>query len=300
MKIAAGLSAGNKACSFEFFPPKTDAGVESLIETVRTLRPLAPLFVSVTYGAAGSSRERTIAVAKRIKRELDVEVLVHVTCVGSTVDELRRLFDELAAAGIENVLALRGDAPEGQQTFTRADGGLEYATELVALLAKEYQFCIGAACYPEGHIEASSAFDDLKHLREKVDAGAQFLITQLFFDNSAYLDFVARTRAAGITVPIIPGIMPITDYGQVARFTKMCGASIPAALRAELEYRADDKQSTVDLGVAYATLQCSDLLVQGAPALHFYTLNRSPATRAIVSALLSADRMTRSAAVSQT
>jgi methylenetetrahydrofolate reductase (NADPH) len=294
MDIAAALSSGKKASSFEFFPPKTEAGVEALLETVRLLRPLSPLFVSVTYGAAGSSRGRTIELAKRIKHELDVEVLVHVTCVGSTVEELRRLFDELAAAGIENILALRGDAPEGLGVFTRAEGGLRYASELVALLVREYHFCIGAACYPEVHVEAVSAFDDLKNLRAKVEAGAQFLITQLFFENSVYLDFVARARAAGITVPIIPGIMPITDYGQVARFTEMCGSTIPAILREELEYRADDKQSIIDLGVAYATLQCSDLLVQGAPALHFYTLNRSPATRAIVSALLSAGRLPRS------
>ncbi len=295
MKIAQALVQSKKACSFEFFPPKTDAGVEKLLDTVRTLRPLEPLFVSVTYGAAGSSRARTIEVAKRIKRELDIEVLVHVTCVGSTVSELRRLFDELAEANIENILALRGDAPEGQQQFEKAADGLQYASELIALLAKEYQFCIGAACYPEVHVEAAGAFEDLKHLREKVDAGAQFLITQLFFDNGKFLDFAARARAAGITVPIIPGIMPITDYRQVTRFTDMCGASIPQTLRDELAFRADDQQSVADLGVAYATLQSSDLLVHGAPALHFYTLNRSTATRAVVSALLSADRITRNA-----
>lgn len=296
MNIAAALASGKKACSFEFFPPKTDAGVEKLLDTVRTLRPLDPLFVSVTYGAAGSSRARTIELAKRIKHELGIEVLVHVTCVGSTVTELRHLFDELAAAGIENILALRGDAPEGQSEFTRPEGGLQYASELVALLAKEYQFCIGAACYPEVHVEAKSAIEDLRHLREKVQAGAQFLITQLFFDNGKFLDFAARTRAAGITVPMIPGIMPITDFSQVERFTDMCGASIPETLRSELTYRADDKQSVADLGVAFATLQCSDLLVHGAPALHFYTLNRSTATRAVVSALLSADRMERNVA----
>ena len=231
MKIAAALAAESKACSFEFFPPKTDAGVDRLFETVRALRPLDPLFVSVTYGAAGSSRTRTIEIAKRIKRELGIEVLVHVTCVGSTLIELRRLFDELAESGIENVLALRGDPPEGEQTFAPTAGGPGYAVELIELLAREYNFCIGAACYPETHVEATSAEDDLRYLAAKVKAGAQFLISQLFFDNQRFFTFVARTRAMGITVPIVPGIMPITNYRQVARFTDLCGAQIPAPLR---------------------------------------------------------------------
>ncbi len=291
MKIATALQAGKQACSFEFFPPKTDAGVEKLLDTARTLLPLKPLFVSVTYGAAGSSRERTIEVAKRIKRELGLEVLVHVTCIGSSLATLRTLFDELAAAGIENILALRGDLPtDGSSAGTFEE--FKYANELVAFLAAEYDFCIGAACYPEGHNESSDIVADVGYLQAKVAAGANFLITQLFFENERYRDFVKRARAVGIEVPIIPGIMPITDYRQVQRFTDLCGATLPEKLRNELVYRADDQSSVVDLGVAYATLQCADLLVHGAPAVHFYTLNRSTATRAIVSALLAANMLT--------
>jgi methylenetetrahydrofolate reductase (NADPH) len=201
------------------------------------------------------------------------------------VPELHQTLQEMERAGIDNVLALRGDPPAGEQAWTKTEGGLEYSRELVELITADYPFAIGAACFPETHIHADSPEADLAHLAEKVAAGVDFLITQLFFDNSRYFDFLARARRAGIQAPIIPGIMPITHAGQVERMAKMCGSSIPEGLRRELHVRADHPEAMLDFGVAYATLQCAELLAAGAPGIHFYTLNRSPATRAIVSAL---------------
>ncbi|GAC1415022.1 MAG: methylenetetrahydrofolate reductase [NAD(P)H] [Candidatus Velthaea sp.] len=285
MRISDRLRARAPFFSFEFFPPKTDEGVASLMATIEALRPLDPAFVSVTYGAGGSTRGRTIDVAKRIKHEIGVEVLAHITAGGSSSDDLREIFRELEASGIDNVLALRGDPPKGTDAFVAHGAGFQYASDLVALLEREFDFCIGGACYPEKHPEAASIHADLDALERKVNAGARFLISQLFFDNRVYFDFVARVRARGINVPILPGIMPITNYDQIDRFTKMCGATIPAALRAELEARRDEPEAVADLGVAFATLQCVELLDNGAPGIHFYTLNKSPATRAVVSAL---------------
>jgi methylenetetrahydrofolate reductase (NADPH) len=292
MRIDQILGYGNPparpaapAFSFEFFPPKTEAGEQNLYAALSELRPLEPAFVSVTYGAGGSRRGKTIEIVKRIREEYGLEAMAHFTCVGATVPELRATLDEMERAGIDNVLALRGDPPVGEETWTKADGGLKYSRELVELIAGNYPFAIGAACFPETHIHATSPEADLEYLAEKVRAGVDFLITQLFFDNSLYFDFIARARAAGIDVPIIPGIMPITQAGQVERMANMCGASIPAGLRRELHAREDHPEAVHDFGVAYATLQCAELLAAGAPGIHFYTLNRSPATRAILSAL---------------
>ncbi len=285
MRIDEIIAAETPVFSFEFFPPKTDAGEQNLYAALRELKPLEPSFVSVTYGAGGSSREKTIEIVKRIKDEFGLEAMAHFTCVGATVPQLRATLEEMRAAGIENVLALRGDPPEGHEEWTKTDGGLEYSRELVELIGADYPFAIGAACFPETHIHADSAEADLHHLVEKVDAGADFLITQMFFDNRHYFEFLARARAAGVRVPIIPGVMPITKVGQIERMAKMCGAAIPDGLRRELHAREDDAEAVLDFGVAYATLQCAELLAAGAPGVHFYTLNRSPATRAIVSAL---------------
>ena len=285
MRITDRLRSRTPFFSFEFFPPKTDAGVSALMQTLSTLKALDPAYVSVTYGAGGSTRDRSIEIAKRITHEVGIDVMAHVTCSGMSADDLRSLFRELESAGIQNVLALRGDPPRGTDTFTAADGGYAYASDLVGMLEREFDFCIGGACYPEKHPEALSLHADLEALERKVNAGARFLITQLFFDNAHYFEFVARVRARGITIPIVPGIMPITNYDQIARFTAMCGATIPAALRAELDVRRDEPEAVAELGVAYATLQCVELLENGAPGVHFYTLNKSPATRAVVSAL---------------
>jgi methylenetetrahydrofolate reductase (NADPH) len=285
MRISERLRSRAPFFSFEFFPPKTDAGVASLMDALATLRALDPAYVSVTYGAGGSTRDRTIEIAKRIEHEVGLDVLAHVTCSGSTADDLRALLRDLEAAGIENVLALRGDPPKGSEAFAPVDGGFRYASDLVAMLEREFDFCIAGACYPEKHPEATSLHDDLDAIERKVNAGARLLITQLFFENSRYFEFVARVRARGITVPVIPGIMPITNYDQIERFTAMCGATIPRGLRNELDARRNEPEAVAELGVAYATLQSVELLDKGAPGIHFYTLNKSPATRAVVSAL---------------
>jgi methylenetetrahydrofolate reductase (NADPH) len=279
---------GEPLFSFEFFPPKTDEGVRALFETVEALRPLGPSYVSVTYGAGGSTRLKTLELVKRLKRESEVETMAHVTCVGASREEIGEVLDELADAGVQNVLALRGDPPRGDTEFVQHPDGFRFASELVAFIRarpERWRFCVGAACYPEGHLETRDLGEDLRHLKVKVDAGTDFLVTQLFFDDSRYFGFVERARAAGITLPIIPGIMPFTNVEQVERFTAMCGASIPPRLRAAMEVRRSDADAARELGVAYATLQCADLLRRGAPGVHFYTLNRSPSTRAIVAAL---------------
>jgi methylenetetrahydrofolate reductase (NADPH) len=283
-QILADQDLPTPVFSFEFFPPKTADGDRNLYAALTELKTLEPSFVSVTYGAGGSTREKTIEIVKRIREQYGLEAMAHFTCVGATEAQLRDTLEEMCEAGIDNVLALRGDPPAGEQEWTKTDGGLEYSSELVSLLADGYPFAVGAACFPETHIHAESPEADLRYLCEKVAAGVDFLITQLFFDNAVYFDFVKRARAAGIDVPIIPGVMPITRAGQVERMAGMCGASIPEDLRRELHAR-EDPEAVLDFGVAYATLQCAELLAAGAPGIHFYTLNRSPATRAILSAL---------------
>jgi methylenetetrahydrofolate reductase (NADPH) len=287
MKISEILIKNEPCFSFEFFPPKTDEGVYDLIRTADELLALHPAFVSVTYGAGGSTRARTLEVVTAMKR-LGLEAMAHLTCAGASATDLRTVLKLVEAAGIENLLALRGDPPRGADKFERSPGGFSYASELVDLVFREFKFCIGAACYPEKHVEAVDFDADLRHLSEKVQAGASFLITQLFFDNEHYFTFVERARRRGIGVPIIPGIMPITNFEQIARFTSMCGATIPKRLVAELQARIAKPEAILDLGVSYATLQCVDLLSGGAPGIHFYTLNKSPASRAVVSALLAA------------
>jgi methylenetetrahydrofolate reductase (NADPH) len=271
--------------SFEFFPPKTDEGWRNLREALEALAGLEPDFASVTYGAGGSTRDRTLEVTKWLKQELGIEAMAHLSCVGATREELGQILDGLQEAGIENILALRGDPPRGETEWRPHPGGLQFSTELARLISERQAFGIGAACFPEVHPEAPDLAHDLHFLRQKVESGVSFLITQLFFDNELYFRFVEEARAAGIEVPILPGIMPITDVGQIKTITGMCGASIPSPLLEQLEGRAGSPEAVVELGVSYATLQSAELLARGAPGIHFYTLNRSPATRAILSAL---------------
>ena len=291
MRIGELLRSGRPSISFEFFPPKTDAGVVNLMETVRSLRILNPSFVSVTYGAGGSSRARTLEVVKRIKGELEIEPMAHVTCVGSTRDDLRALLRELQQAGIENIMALRGDAPKDSDRFTATEGGFRYATDLIGMLASEFSFSIGAGAYPEKHPEARDVAADVRVAALKAQAGAEFLVTQFFFNNDDYFAYVDRLRGAGVDLPVVPGIMPITSYASIATMMKMNGGRIPQRLLAELEARSDQPEAVAELGVAFMALQCRELLSRGAPGLHFYTLNKSPATRAVVSALLAANAM---------
>jgi methylenetetrahydrofolate reductase (NADPH) len=288
MRIDEAIATGAEpSFSFEFFPPKTEDGERNLESALAELSLMRPTFVSVTYGAGGTleQRNKTIDIVTSIKDRFGLETMAHFTCVGATVQELHSTLDHMRDAGIENVLALRGDPPQGETDWSATEGGLSYSRELVELIRANYDFAIGAACFPEVHIHATSAEDDLRYTREKVEAGARFLITQLFFDNAHYFEFVARAREAGIDVPIVPGIMPITNFAQVKRMTQMCGSTFPPGLLRELEVRADQPDAVTDFGVAYATLQCAELLANGAPGIHFYTLNKSPATRAILSAL---------------
>jgi methylenetetrahydrofolate reductase (NADPH) len=286
MRIDQILETKRPVFSFEFFPPKTDEGQRSLEAALAELAKDEPDYVSVTYGAAGSTRDRTVEVTKWIKQDLGLEAMAHLSCVGEPVDRLRELLDEIAAAGIENILALRGDPPRGEAEWRAHPEGLEYSVELIEMIRSNYDFSIGAASFPEVHPEAPDLDYDLRYLKRKVDAGATFLITQLFFDNEDFFRFVESAREFGIDVPIIPGIMPITNFEQIKRFTTLCGASIPEALHEQLEARNQEgEESVAELGVAYATLQCAELLAWGAPGIHFYTLNRSSATRAILSAL---------------
>jgi methylenetetrahydrofolate reductase (NADPH) len=286
MRIDEVIGGAEPTFSFEFFPPKTEDGRRNLEAALRELRPMDPAYVSVTWGAGGSTAGTTLDIVKGVREDLGLEAMPHFTCVGATVDELRESLRAMQELGLDNVLALRGDPPNGEEAWVKTEGGLEYSRELVALIRSEFpQFAIGAACFPEGHIHATSPEDDLRHLKAKVDAGVDFLITQLFFDNALYFDFVERARGIGIEVPIVAGVMPITNYGSIARMTKLCGATIPQHVLGELDARREDPEAVAEFGVSYATMQCADLLAGGAPGIHFYTLNRSPATRAILSAL---------------
>ena len=283
--IASRARESEPVFSFEFFPPKTPDGERNLQRALDSLSTLQPDFASVTYGAGGSTRDRTLDIVRAIKDRYGIEAMAHVSCVGTTAEELRGILDQVRQAGIDNVLALRGDPPAGETEWTPHPGGLHYSTELAALISEEYDMAIGAACFPEVHPEAPDLAHDLRFLREKVAAGATFLITQLFFDNQLYFDFVEEARAAGIDVPIIPGIIPITNADQIKRFTQRCGASIPDPLHEALDGYADEPDSVLELGVAYATLQCADLLARGAPGIHFYVLNKAPSARAVLGAL---------------
>lgn len=272
--------------SIEFFPPKDDAGVEALRKTAAALKPMAPDFVSVTYGAGGSTRERTAQVSALLRQEFGLTVMPHLTCVGHTRSELEEIADRIHAEGFRNIMALRGDPPKGTSVFTAAQGGLAHADALVALLkARHGDFCLGVGGYPEKHPEAPSAGADLEALRRKVDAGASFVTTQLFFDNATYYRFVERCRSVGITVPIVPGIMPVLSLKQIQRFTQMCGATLPQTLIRRLEAAGENPEILEAVGIDWALGQIRDLLAQGAPGFHLYTLNRAKSALALAAGL---------------
>jgi methylenetetrahydrofolate reductase (NADPH) len=285
MRIRELLTTGRPSFSFEFFPPKDDEGFAQLRATIASLHELQPTYVSVTYGAGGSTRRQTLDLVTKLQSEYGIRPVAHVTCVDSSRSEILSVLECLDEAGVQNVLVLRGDPPGGTGPFVPHADGFTHASELAAFARRYFDFCLGGACYPEGHIEAPSPEIDLENLKAKVEAGCEYLITQLFFDNQRYFDFVGRARAAGIGVPIIPGIMPITNVRQIERFTQQCGATIPEPLLSELRLLRDDPNAVLSLGVAHATAQCVELLQRGAPGIHFYTLNKSPATRTILTAL---------------
>lgn len=284
MRIEPLLHGERAVFSFEFFPPKTPGGLRALLRVLEELRPLEPSYVSVTYGAMGSNRGEMIDLVVRIRNEIGLNPMAHLTCVGHTSDELAAILDRFAGEGVDNILALRGDAPPGEE-FRPVPGGFRYASEFVAFVRSRWKFCLGGAAYPEGHPEAAGAAADLDNLVTKVRAGVDFLVTQLFFSNADYFAFLHRAREAGISVPIVPGIMPITDVAQLHRFVHRIGARVPAELEARLQAAAGDDEAVLSIGVEHAIAQCRELLDRGAPGVHFYTLNKSPATRRILGAL---------------
>jgi methylenetetrahydrofolate reductase (NADPH) len=253
-----------------------------LFETLKEVKKLNPGYISVTYGAGGGTRDKTIEIVKRAKSEIGLEAMAHLTCIGHSKHEIKSILDELEDSGIENVIALRGDPPQGEARFTPHPDGLRYASELTAFIRSNYRFCIAVAGYPEGHIESPDKETDWDHLRRKVAAGADFIITQLFFDNRDFFAFEQRMREKGVTVPIIPGIMPITHYNQILRFTRICGAKIPERTLRDLEAIQDDLEAVQQYGIQHATRQCRELIAHGVPGIHFYTLNKSMATRQII------------------
>ncbi|MPZ86907.1 MAG: methylenetetrahydrofolate reductase [NAD(P)H] [Nitriliruptorales bacterium] len=276
------LATQRPSFSFEFFPPKTDEGEQQLWQAIRDLEPLRPTFVDVTYGAGGSTRDRTLRVVERIANETDLTVVAHLTCVAVSREDVRATIRRFRDAGVRNVLALRGDMPGGPDVAWEAhDGGLHHAEDLVRLLHEEGDFCVGVAAFPEKHPEAADLATDVKYLAQKCAAGADFAITQFFFDPADYFRLVRSAREAGCTVPIIPGVMPVTNVRQIERFAALSGAAFPEDLAARLRAVQEDPQAVRAIGVEVATELAHGLLDGGAPGIHFYTLNRSTATRQI-------------------
>ena len=276
------IATGERSFSFEFFPPKNEEGERQLWKALRELEPLQPTFVSVTYGAGGSTRDRTVRVTESIAQDTSMTPMAHLTCVGHSRETLRSVIGEYAGAGVLNVLALRGDPPEGPTApYTPHPEGLAYAVELVEMTKSLGNFCVGVAAFPEGHPSAEDLDADARVLVEKANAGADFAITQLFFRPDDYIRLVDRVRQLGSDIPIIPGIMPVTNLAQIKRMAELSGAALPDEIVARVEKHADDPAAVRAEGIAIATEICDRLLAEGAPGLHFYTLNRSKATREI-------------------
>jgi len=286
MRIADIYRSNTFGLSVEVFPPKTEQGDSTLYETLDRLKRYAPAFVSCTYGAGGSTRNRTVEICQNIQQRFNLVATSHFTCVGSTREELVEWLEYASDNGIQNIMALRGDPPRGETAFQAVAGGLQFANELVELIRERHpELGIGVAGYPEKHPEAPSLDVDLANLKRKVDAGADAVYTQLFFDNARFLEFRDRCVAAGIDIPIIPGIMPITEFGRIKRITAMCGSVIPAELATKLEAAQDDLGAQFEIGVDFALQQCRELIDAGVPGMHFYVLNRSEACARILDGL---------------
>ncbi len=286
MKLSEIYKSDQVVISLELFPPKTEKGMAALDKHVAELMAFQPSYITCTYGAGGSTRERTLEILAKVRQKFSVPVTAHLTCVGSTVDELRDFLRRARAVGVSSIMALRGDPPEGQESFQAVEGGLRYANELVALIRAEFpEFGIAVAGYPETHREAPNRTVDLENLKRKVDAGADVVITQLFYDNEDFYRFRDRCEAIGIQVPIVPGILPVTNLAQIRRITALCGASLPPRLLQRLEVHKDNEQGQFDVGVYHATRQVEDLVSRGVPGIHFYCLNRSRAVATILRAL---------------
>lgn len=285
MKISEILRERKKGASFEFFPPKTPEGLDQLVGLARELEHYEPLYASVTYGAGGSTQERTKETLYRLKEDTGLTLMSHLTCVGARREEMDSLLKDYISHGIDNILALRGDPPHDMYEFDRSAGDFPYARDLVEFIRPYGDFSVGVAVYPEGHPEAPSLDADIERAKEKIDAGADFAITQMFFDNSFFYEFMDKARKARIEVPIIPGIMPVTDFGKIKKFASFCGATIPPSLEKLMAPLVGKPDGMFKLGVEIALRQCSDLLENGVTYLHFYTLNQSPAAKAILDSL---------------
>jgi methylenetetrahydrofolate reductase (NADPH) len=286
MRVAAAYGPEKFGLSFELFPPKTEAGETALWRNLDELMAFAPSFVTCTYGAGGTTRAKTLDIVSHVRLRYRVPVASHLTCVGATVDDLRAYLGEAQARGIENIVALRGDPPKGETAFQAVAGGLRFANELVSLIRSEFGgFGVAVAGYPETHQEAASADEDLSNLKRKVDCGGEVVITQLFYDNDDFFRFRERCDSAGIRVPIVPGILPITNFAQVQRITSLCKARLTTGLCAALEQAGDDEEAQFAVGVDYATRQVQGLIDGGVPGLHFYVLNKSPATMSVLRAV---------------
>ena len=285
MNVSAAYGPGKFGLSYELFPPKTPASEEALFGHVRQLMEFDPSYVTCTYGAGGTTRDKTLHVVDRVRRQFDVPVAAHLTCVGSTVDQLLGYLAEARQRGIENIVALRGDPPQGQARFESVDGGLTYANQLVSLIRREFpEFGIAVAGYPETHREASNPEADLENLRQKVDAGADVVITQLFYDNDAFFSFRKRYEQLGITAPLVPGILPVTNFAQIQRISALCGAELPGDLIAAMQ-RQKDEAGQFQVGVEFAIRQVQGLIDGGVPGIHFYVLNKSQATSRVMQAV---------------
>ena len=285
MKIADLFLSQDKTFSFEFFPPHDEISAVDFGINVGRLMKLSPSFVTVTYGAGGSTQERTFALVDYLQNKIGLTTVAHYTCVNATKDRIKKDMDSLVEKGIHNLMLLRGDPPKGQTKFTPQANGFRYASELIEYVDQRYDFCKAGAAYVEKHPEAISMQEDILNLKNKVDAGADFLITQLFFVNKFYFDFINEVRKAGINCRIIPGIIPLTSYHQIERFTKMTAAKIPAQLANEIEANKNFSEKMYEIGVEYTINQCRELLENGAPGIHFYTLNKSRAAIEIFESL---------------
>jgi methylenetetrahydrofolate reductase (NADPH) len=283
MSLSAAYGPNKFGLSFELFPPKTTQGVTNLFQHVARLVEFKPAFVTCTYGAGGSTQDTTLEIVSRVHREFGLPVATHLTCVGCTVDQLRAYLKSAQTAGVDNVVALRGDPPRGDTVFRAVEGGLRYANELVALVRSEFpSFGIAVAGYPETHQEALSPEADLANLKRKADAGADVIITQLFYNNDDFFRFRERCEAIGIRQPIVPGLLPVTNFAQIQRITSLCGAKLPAEFVAALEAAGDDTETQFAAGVDFATRQTQALVDAGVPGIHFYVLNRSEATAEVL------------------
>lgn len=286
MKLADAYRAPGLTISFELYPPRTDAAEAELFQHVAELIKFEPAYVTCTYGAGGSTRDKTLSIVGRVRSQYQRPVAAHLTCVGSTVDQIRDYLVEAQRQGVENIVALRGDPPAGEKSFRPVAGGLSYANELVRLIRDEFpDFGIAVAGYPEKHQEAPSLEADLANLQRKVAAGADIVITQLFYDNADYFRFRDRARELGIDVPLVPGILPITNFAQIKRITSLCGARLPAELVEKLTALGDDTAGQFAAGVEFATRQVEQLIASGVPGVHFYVLNRSQATAEVLEAI---------------